>query len=111
MAYGQTYEATFHNQTIRMIAHTSVSGSLPRVRLSNLYGSSPLTVGAVDLAQQSSTAGTAVTGTHRTVTFNGSTSVTISAPMRGGPVNGQAEMPGTCIRGLFIRGCPRAPGG
>ncbi|MBV2156725.1 GDSL-type esterase/lipase family protein [Kitasatospora sp. SUK 42] len=79
MAYGQTYGATFHNQTIRMIAHTSVSGSLPRVRLSNLYGSSPLTVGAVDLAQQSSTAGTAVTGTHRTVTFNGSTGVTIPA--------------------------------
>ncbi|MFG2848433.1 RICIN domain-containing protein [Kitasatospora sp. NPDC048296] len=77
MACGQTYGATFHNQTIRMIAHTSVSGSLPRVRLSNLYGGSPLTVGAVDLAQQSSTAGTAVAGTHRTVTFKGSSSVTI----------------------------------
>ncbi|WOP38671.1 GDSL-type esterase/lipase family protein [Streptomyces sp. Li-HN-5-13] len=79
MSNGQAYGTTFNNQTIRMIAHTSVSGSLPRVRLSNLYGSSPLTVGAVDLARQSSTAGTAVAGSHRTVTFNGSTSVTVPA--------------------------------
>lgn len=78
-SYGQTYGQTFNNQTVRMIAHSSVSGSLPRVRLSNLYGTSPLTIGAVDLAQQSGTPGTAVTGGHHAVTFNGSTSVTIAA--------------------------------
>ncbi|MGA5821989.1 SGNH/GDSL hydrolase family protein [Kitasatospora sp. NPDC094028] len=62
-----------------MIAHTSVAGSRPRVRLSNLYGSSPLTVGAVDLARQGGVAGTAVPGSHRTVTFHGATGVTIPA--------------------------------
>ncbi|MER7842363.1 SGNH/GDSL hydrolase family protein [Kitasatospora sp. NPDC096077] len=79
MARGRTEGATFHDRTIRMVAHTSVSGALPRVRLSNLYGGSPLTVGAVDLARQSATAGTAVDGTHRTVTFDGSSTVTIPA--------------------------------
>ncbi|MEV6006919.1 RICIN domain-containing protein [Streptomyces sp. NPDC051976] len=70
---------SFTNQSIRMAAHTTVAGSMVRVRLSNLYGTQPLTVDAVDLAQQSSTPGTAVAGTHRTVTFNGSSSVTIPA--------------------------------
>ncbi|MEV7602641.1 SGNH/GDSL hydrolase family protein [Kitasatospora sp. NPDC089797] len=77
MADGRTNGETFHDRTIRMVAHTSVAGSLPRVRLSNRYGGSPLTVGAVDLARQGGTAGTAETGTHRTVTFAGSTGVTV----------------------------------
>lgn len=70
---------SFANQSIRMVAHTTVAGSMLRVRLSNLYGTGPLTIGAVDVARQSSTPGTAVAGTHRTVTFNGSASVTIPA--------------------------------
>ena len=68
---------SFTDKSIRMVAHTTVAGSLARVRLSNLYGTGPLTVDAVDLAQQSSTPGTAVAGTHHTVTFNGKASVTI----------------------------------
>ncbi|AOR30517.1 hypothetical protein BFF78_05125 [Streptomyces fodineus] len=70
---------SFTNQSIRMVAHTTVAGSMLRIRLSNLYGTKPLTIDAVDLARQSSTPGTAVPGTHRTVTFNGSASVTIPA--------------------------------
>jgi lysophospholipase L1-like esterase len=69
----------FTNQSIRTVAHATVAGSMLRVRLSNLYGTAPLTIDAVDLARQSSTPGTAVPGTHRTVTFNGSASVTIPA--------------------------------
>ncbi|MFF4348181.1 RICIN domain-containing protein [Streptomyces sp. NPDC001530] len=70
---------SFTNQSIRMVAHTTVAGSMLRVRLSNLYGTAPLTIDAVDVAQQSSTPGTAVPGTHHTVTFNGNASVTIPA--------------------------------
>ncbi|MEV8021384.1 RICIN domain-containing protein [Streptomyces sp. NPDC086554] len=70
---------SFNNESIRMAAHTTVAGSMLRVRLSNRYGNEPLTIDAVDLARQSSTPGTAVPGTHRPVTFNGSASVTIPA--------------------------------
>ncbi|MGW4895152.1 RICIN domain-containing protein [Kitasatospora sp. NPDC004240] len=66
-------------RTVRMVAHTSVAGGLPRVRLSNVYGTAPLTVGAVGIARQGGTAGTEVAGTHRTVTFDGATTVTIPA--------------------------------
>ncbi|MFF3245963.1 RICIN domain-containing protein [Streptomyces sp. NPDC002870] len=70
---------SFTNQSIRMVAHTTVAGSKLRVRLSNRYGTAPLTIDAVDLAQEGRTPGTAVPGTHHTVTFNGSASVTIPA--------------------------------
>ncbi|WP_406165373.1 RICIN domain-containing protein [Streptomyces sp. NBC_00996] len=68
---------SFTNQSIRMVAHTTVAGSKLRVRLSNRYGTGPLTIDAVDLAQEGSNPGAAVPGTHHTVTFNGNASVTI----------------------------------
>jgi lysophospholipase L1-like esterase len=67
---------TFNNQTIRMVVHTSIGGKSVRVELSNLRSTTPLSVGAVDLAEQA-TAATAVPGTHYTVTFSHSPSVTI----------------------------------
>ena len=76
---GQAGGQTFDNQTLRMVVPASVAGGLPRVRLSNLYGSAPLTVGAVDLAKQSSTPGVAVAGTHHSVTFGASAGVIIPA--------------------------------
>src|SRR5260370_22098642 len=44
--------AGFHNQTIRMIAHTSIGGSRLRVKLSNPFGSVPVTVGAAHVAMR-----------------------------------------------------------
>ncbi|MFI7407541.1 RICIN domain-containing protein [Streptomyces sp. NPDC049627] len=70
---------SFTDKSIRMVAHTTVAGSQLRVRLSNRYGTGPLTIDAVDLAREGSTPGTAVPGTHRTVLFDKSTSVTIPA--------------------------------
>ncbi|MGX5183122.1 RICIN domain-containing protein [Streptomyces avermitilis] len=70
---------SFTNRSIRMVAHTTVAGSKLRVRLSNRYGTGPLTIDAVDLAREGSTPGTAVPGTHRTVLFDKSASVTIPA--------------------------------
>lgn len=59
---------TFDNQTIRMVAHTSVGGKSLRLKLSNLRSTSPLVVGAVDVAEQA-TGANAVPGTHHQVTF------------------------------------------
>lgn len=68
----------FTNQSLRMVVHASVAGALVRVRVSNLYGTAPLSVGAVDVAVQSSN-GSAVGGSHHPVTFGGSASATVTA--------------------------------
>ena len=49
----------FTNQTIRMVVHSSIAGTSPRITLSNLRGTTPLAVGAVDVAVQSTMAVTA----------------------------------------------------
>jgi lysophospholipase L1-like esterase len=69
---------TFSGQTIRQIVHTSISGTEARLQLSNAFGSSPLTISDVHVAEAGS--GSAiVSGTDHTVTFGGSSSVTIPA--------------------------------
>jgi lysophospholipase L1-like esterase len=68
----------FSNQTIRMVVHTSVGGSSVRIKLSNLRSTTPLSVGAVDVAAQKEKA-TAVAGSQHAVTFSGAKSVTIPA--------------------------------
>jgi lysophospholipase L1-like esterase len=67
----------FNNQTIRMVVHSSIAGSSPRITLSNLRGTTPLAIGAVDVAVQSGMA-TAVTGSHHTATFSRSRTLTIA---------------------------------
>lgn len=74
--------AQFSNQTIRQIVHTSIGGQALRVRLSNEFGRTPLTIGEVRIARQSS-GPTTVPGSDRALTFGGRSSVTIPA---GAPV-------------------------
>lgn len=85
----------FKNQTVRNIVHTSVGGDTLRVRVSNAFGSKPLTFGRAAIAIQGDTATTAakaggassnlangavtVAGTSRELTFDGKPSVTIPA--------------------------------
>ena len=69
---------TLRGRTVRQIVRTSIGGPVARVRLSNVYGTSPLTVRAVRLARPAG--GSAVeAGTDRPVTFGGADSVTIAA--------------------------------
>jgi lysophospholipase L1-like esterase len=68
----------FNDQTIRMVAHSTVDGSALRIHLSNLRSTTPLTVGAVSIAAQADRA-TAVAGSTRTVTFSHARSVTLKA--------------------------------
>ena len=69
---------SFTDQTLRMVAHTSVAGSNLRITLSNRYSSTPLVVGAVDVAPQDSGA-TPVRGTTQNVRFGQSIPVTVPA--------------------------------
>ncbi|WP_331744644.1 SGNH/GDSL hydrolase family protein (plasmid) [Streptomyces sp. NBC_01136] len=68
----------FHDQTIRMVAHSSVEGTALRIHLSNLRSTIPLTVGAVSIAAQADRA-TPVAGSQRAATFSHKRSVTIPA--------------------------------
>lgn len=69
---------SFTNQTIRHVVYASSGGTAPRVRVSNLRGTSPLLIGHVDLAEQS-LGGIAKSGTHHRLTFGGSGTVTVPA--------------------------------
>jgi len=68
--------AGFSDQTIRNIVWSSASGRSARIRLSNVFGSQPVTFRRADIGL--SAGGGAVTaGTNRRVTFGGRASVTI----------------------------------
>lgn len=69
---------TFDNQTLRQIVHTSISGTSVRIRLSNAFGSGPLTVDDVHVAQRSSGSSVVPSSDHA-LTFGGQ-SGTVIAP-------------------------------
>jgi lysophospholipase L1-like esterase len=70
----------YPNYSIRNVVHTSVGGSQARVRLSNTFGTSPLTFGHVTIAVAASgTSPAAKPGTMRTLTFGGAESVVAPA--------------------------------
>ncbi|MEU9328212.1 SGNH/GDSL hydrolase family protein [Streptomyces canus] len=60
----------------RMVVHTSVGGSEPRIRLSNAFGHQPVTFDSVYAGLQLKDA-ELVRGTNRQLTFDGSSSVTV----------------------------------
>ncbi|MBO0805024.1 MAG: SGNH/GDSL hydrolase family protein [Nocardiopsaceae bacterium] len=68
----------FENKTVRNIVYTSVGGDEVRVRLSNTFGTAPLTIGSASVALDEIQAST-VPGSMRRLRFGGSTSVTIPA--------------------------------
>jgi lysophospholipase L1-like esterase len=68
--------------TLRQIIRTSIGGSSVRIRLSNLFGTAPVTIGPVHLAEHAS--GSAIKpGTDHAVTFGGKPRATIA---KGGDV-------------------------
>jgi lysophospholipase L1-like esterase len=71
---------TLTNQTVRQVVHTSIGGSVARLRLSNLYGSGPVTISNVNVALSATNqAPQNIAGSNVAVTFGGATSVTIPA--------------------------------
>ena len=71
----------FQDQTLRQIVHIGLGGDRLRVRLSNAFGTAPLSIDAASLAIQDSGAAV-LPGTLRALTFGGETSVTIQAGAR-----------------------------
>ncbi|GAB3981414.1 SGNH/GDSL hydrolase family protein [Actinoallomurus acanthiterrae] len=71
----------FDGQTVREVVHTSVGGGLLRLRLTNTFGRTPLTVGRVTVALPAGP-GAIDARTSRTVTFGGGGSVTVPARAR-----------------------------
>ena len=67
---------TVSNQTLRQIVRTSVGGSRVRVVLSNAFGTSPVAIGAADIAPRSSEASIAASAA-RPITFGGSPTATV----------------------------------
>ncbi|MFJ2773350.1 SGNH/GDSL hydrolase family protein [Streptomyces sp. NPDC087300] len=68
----------FAGRSIRNVVHTSVGGSSARITLSNLYGTTPLSITHASIAIASATNNpTAAPGTLRRLTFDGNTSVVI----------------------------------
>ena len=63
-------------QTLRQIVRLSLGGERIAVKLSNAYGTTPLTIGAAHVAFARAAAAN-VTGSDRALTFAGATSVTI----------------------------------
>ncbi|MFF9808250.1 SGNH/GDSL hydrolase family protein [Streptomyces coeruleorubidus] len=77
---------SFSDQTVRMVVHTTVAGQKVRLRLSNKYGSAPLTIGAVNVAVRTS-GGSVAARTRHKVTFHGATGAVVPA---GGELHSDA---------------------
>jgi lysophospholipase L1-like esterase len=69
-------DIAFKNQTIRMIVHTTVGGNQVRIRLSNQYGTSSLSVGAAHVAVRQE-GSKIVPGTDRTLAFGDQATIMI----------------------------------
>jgi lysophospholipase L1-like esterase len=71
-------EPGFHDSTLRQVVRVSLGGEQIRVRLSNAFGATPLTLPAVHIALAGKD-GTIQPGTDRTLRFHGQPRVTIPA--------------------------------
>src|SRR5689334_4012864 len=70
-------ETGYPNYSMRNIVHVSAGGREIRVRLSNAYGRTPVSFGAVTVARAAGPdTPTAAPGTMRALTFGGSSSIT-----------------------------------
>ena len=69
---------SFHNQTVRLIVHTTAAGSRLRIRISNLYGDHPLRIGAAHIARRTNAAAIDP-DSDRALKFHGQPSVTVPA--------------------------------
>jgi len=70
---------TFDNQTLRQVVRLSLGGDSLRVRLSNLFGKSPVTFSGVHVARTLAVTSDIDPATDRTVTFGGQPTLTLAA--------------------------------
>jgi hypothetical protein len=79
--FDSTHPPQANNQTLRMIVKPDLWGDTMRVRLSNYFGTGPVTFTHVAVGLHSYS-GATVAGTNTTLRFNGKTSVTVPAGQR-----------------------------
>ena len=68
---------TFHNQSLRLIVHTSAGGKKVRIKISNTFGDQPLLIGAARIARRASEADID-SASDRALKFHGNASTTIA---------------------------------
>jgi lysophospholipase L1-like esterase len=78
------------NATVRMIARVTIPGDAVRVRLSNVYGTEPMTVGRASVGRRER-GGALIMGSARPLTFSGSPQVVI--PPGGTVTSDPAPLP------------------
>jgi lysophospholipase L1-like esterase len=102
--------ASFDNQTVRLVVHTSVGGEWVRIRLSNTFGATALKLGAVHIALRER-AGMIVPGTDHALMFKSNAGVVIpsGAPVISDPV--QMEIPASAdiAVSIYASGVTGAP--
>jgi lysophospholipase L1-like esterase len=69
--------ASFRNQTVRLIVHTSAGGAKARIKISNTYGDQPVQIATVHIARRT-TGADIDPASDRTVTFHGEKALTIA---------------------------------
>lgn len=99
------HPATFSNQTMREIVHTTIGGSALRLRLSNTFGPRALRLDAVFVGLQNEGADL-TPHSNRRVTFGGSSSITIpeGAEILSDPVALAVEAQRNLAVSLFLVG-------
>jgi lysophospholipase L1-like esterase len=100
---------TFTDQTLRLIVHTSIGGNRVRIRVSNEFGTTPLTIGAARIGVRA-TGSDVAPGTDRVLTFSGNASITIpaGAPVLSDPVELNVPALGDLAISLYLPGTVEA---
>lgn len=95
--------ASFENQTIRMIAHTTIGGSHVRIELSNAFGAKPLVIGAAHIALRDKESAI-VPASDRTLLFSGRPKAWIpaGATLLSDPVNLDVPASGDLAVSIYI---------
>ncbi|PYU11897.1 MAG: GDSL family lipase [Acidobacteria bacterium] len=90
---------TFHNQTLRLIVHTSAGGKKVRIKISNTFGDQPLHIGAAHIARHVAEADIDP-ASDRTLKFHGHWSTTI--PPRSMMISDPADLDVPALSDLAI---------
>lgn len=95
----------FTNQTVRMMVRTSIPGKRLRVKLTNSFGASPVTVGAAHIALRKANS-EIVEGSSRALAFDGKPSTVIGpgAVILSDPVDLNVPATGDLAVSLFFPG-------
>jgi lysophospholipase L1-like esterase len=96
---------SFNDQTIRQIVRLSVGGDKVRLRISNEYGTKPITIGAARVALADG-ADRLQAGSEQAVTFDGKPSAVIAAgaPLLSDPIDLKVKDLAVLSVSLFLQG-------